>query len=463
MAKRGVGAFLIVVVVLSCWVSTALAQGDTLEVCYRPPQLPPNVNEWIWRFDEKTPSWSFVDQAAFRAAAKRHQAYRWNPDLGRESLARLPKSVRAESCTPRPARKPAANAPPAPPSPPTAQPPPKKEAAEGSGRESGAGDGKGAAEKDASAPAKPPPKPEEPQPESYQHFHERTHKYPGVLPHRDELPPSASNLPNANDAPILPDAKECALPTAAQPVGGAAVPVMTAYQAECKKKTGDGKGVIADRTAVEKAIEEFVLFAGALTLQLDEDLRRPDGKKFGVVGGRNADGLDNPATQVIAAVIQLAPAAASQVEQFMKKAEQAMAKKAPLVVNSVNELGEEAAEALAKEYGPAIAKALQEKAAIGPYKIWKKFTANLGGQWQAHHLLEQKWFKPGPGRLLKGDPDLVPSVILTDAEHKAISKKLSAEARRDSPDTLEGLWRLYQDAYKDYPAWLDAIKSYFGK
>jgi rsbT co-antagonist protein RsbR len=41
----------------------------------------------------------------------------------------------------------------------------------------------------------------------------------------------------------------------------------------------------------------------------------------------------------------------------------------------------------------------------------KKFTAGSGGQLQAHHIVEQKWFKDG---LVKGDPNLAPSVILAE-------------------------------------------------
>jgi hypothetical protein len=310
----------------------------------------------------------------------------------------------------------------------------------------------------APAPEKPPPKPEEPQPESYEHFHARTHKHRGVLPHRDELPPSEANLPDAKDAPILPDAKECALPTPAEPVGAKPVPVLTAYKAHCKKKTGDEKGAVADRTEFEEVLKEWALFVGAVNLRLDEDLNRPDGKKFGVVGGRNANGPDHPVIQAVASLVQLAPALQAPIRAFIKKVNRSIAKKVPAVIKP-GELSEEAAEWLAKQEGAALA--LKEAGTIGPYNLLKKFTAGSGGQLQAHHLVEQKWFKPGPRNLLKGDPDLAPSVILGKTEHAKITAMLEAQKRRVS--TLEDLWSMYTDVYRDYPAWLNAIKSYFGK
>ena len=104
-----------------------------------------------------------------------------------------------------------------------------------------------------------------------------------------------------------------------------------------------------------------------------------------------------------------------------------------------------------------LADALNKNGAIGEYSVMKKFTDKLGGQVQAHHLLEQKFVK----KFALGEADRVPSVILTDAEHKAITAKLKiATAHVETPQQL---WQAYQDAYVDHPSWLAAIKSYFFK
>jgi len=78
---------------------------------------------------------------------------------------------------------------------------------------------------------------------------------------------------------------------------------------------------------------------------------------------------------------------------------------------------------------------------------------------QAHHILEKSVAK----ELKLGNPDQVPSVILTAAEHKAITAKLKAEMKLVNPRTLPEVWAAYQRAYADHPLWLKAIKSYFGK
>jgi hypothetical protein len=386
-----------------------------------------------------------VGAEEFAIRTQNRRVYVYEPDAPIWNNALLKGEDRRNGCTPPPVEKPAADA---------AKPPePPKGGSGGKEKDESVGED---AEKTAAEADDDEGEAEEPQPtyssprvDEYEEYRKRRAKHRSNLPEKtvSALPWNESALPAQEEKPVLPK-----LEVAQRPL-----PMLNA------RPGSGGKGLGEEKTAAEKAIEQFVLFAGALTLQLDEDLHRPDGKKFGIVGGHNADGPDNPATQVIAAVIQLAPAAAAQVEQFMKKAEQAIAKKTPLVVNSVNELGEEAAEALAKEHGAAIAKALAEKGAIGPYKLWQKFTAGLGGQWQAHHILEQQWFRMWGKKL--GDPNLGPSVILTNAEHNAITTKLQVEfgkLGKRSP-TLDEIWQVYQKVYKDCPHWLDAVKSYFNK
>jgi hypothetical protein len=88
----------------------------------------------------------------------------------------------------------------------------------------------------------------------------------------------------------------------------------------------------------------------------------------------------------------------------------------------------------------------------------KKFTDKLGGAYQAHHILEQKFARD----FGLGNADKLPAVILTDAQHKLITAELKvATAKANTPQKL---WIAYQDAYKNYPpSWLDSIASYFVK
>ncbi len=68
----------------------------------------------------------------------------------------------------------------------------------------------------------------------------------------------------------------------------------------------------------------------------------------------------------------------------------------------------------------------------------------------------------------------MPAIILKDWEHKKITKTLNEvrddwlreQAKNWKPGKKlgldkEGLWEIYQVAYKENPEWLRAIKSYF--
>ena len=105
----------------------------------------------------------------------------------------------------------------------------------------------------------------------------------------------------------------------------------------------------------------------------------------------------------------------------------------------------------------ALAASLNKNGAIGPYSKMTQFTDKLGGSYQAHHILEVKSFE----KFKLGKPELGPSVILTDAEHKAITAEL--KVRTAGVETVDELWKAYQKAYADHPHWLDAIREYFVK
>jgi hypothetical protein len=216
-------------------------------------------------------------------------------------------------------------------------------------------------------------------------------------------------------------------------------------------------GECRSNKTVDEVGQQMALAAAMLTLQMNADLKRPDGKKYGVIGGENPDGINHPAAQIAASAVLMATVAA-QSATFKKALMEAIKKKTPLFIKTLGDLSEEAAEALAREHGAAIADALNKVGGIGPYKLWRKFTAGLGGRWQAHHLLEEQMFKKWKQL---GDPDLGPSVILTEAEHKVITARL--RARTKGAETLEQLWEGYKDVYNKNPEYLEAIRSYFEK
>ena len=229
---------------------------------------------------------------------------------------------------------------------------------------------------------------------------------------------------------------------------------------------GDGKGTGPKKSWLEKLAEESA-YAGAIaSQQFNENTK--DGKQYGIPGGKNPDGPNHPVVQAAAGAVLVAAALSpkEKAKEFKKKLVdmyKAALKKgektvAALTFHEMETLGKDAAEELAKKYGRDVAGALNANKAIGPYEVMKKFTDKLGGSFQAHHILEESMIK----KWKLGNPDLGPSIILSDADHKAITAALK-EADTAEADSLKKLWKAYQRAYVDHPEWLDAIKSYFTK
>jgi hypothetical protein len=232
------------------------------------------------------------------------------------------------------------------------------------------------------------------------------------------------------------------------------------------------------KTTAEEAAEQLAYTAAILNLQFNEDTKRPDGKPYGIVGGMNPNGPNDPCLQAMASAVMIATVVLSPAaEAFEKKLETALAKKTPLVMKEMEKVGLDVAEEVAKKLGPQLEKAsakvaagqgeelvrahladaLEKNGAIGPYEVMKQFTDGLGGRWQAHHILEKKMARD----LGLGNADKVPSVILTEAEHKRITAILAKETKKVK--NAKDLWVAYQRAYVDHPTWLAAIREYFDK
>ncbi|MDI3285884.1 hypothetical protein [Polyangium sp. 15x6] len=222
---------------------------------------------------------------------------------------------------------------------------------------------------------------------------------------------------------------------------------------------GTGKGTGKPKTRLEEIALELAIASAIANGEMNADLSRKDGKQFGVIGGTNEDGVDNPIVQAAVATAAIASGVLlGQADKFVKKLEEACAKKAPLILQGTVESSKETAEFLAKQYGADIAHALEQNGAIGAYEVMKKFTDGLGGAYQAHHILEVAM--ADKLRFTKNF-DKLPAVILTEAEHKRITRWLSQ--RRPKNLKADTVWELYEEVYEAYPHWLDAIKPYFGK
>jgi hypothetical protein len=210
-----------------------------------------------------------------------------------------------------------------------------------------------------------------------------------------------------------------------------------------------------------EAISRNLAIAGALS-QMDTsgDPKDPKGSRHGIPGGKNVGGFSFPLLQAGVATLQILTSVGlspkkfiDDIVQFAKRGQRTLIKEADAKVMQV-------ADELIKNAGQyEMAKGLQEMQTIMPFELGQKFTANLGGKFQAHKIFEKRALK-----LLNGREDFekLPSVILTEAEHKEISVALEAAWREVKPQnmTKAKLREIYQDVYKKHPEWLEAIDSF---
>ncbi|MDC3988618.1 hypothetical protein [Polyangium jinanense] len=427
----------------------SLARAE-IRVCVRLPGHP-KMDQWALSGSATvmTQSWQ-----VFTAKTNGLTTFAYDPWAPPENVRFLPPPYNKLQC-PKP--------------PPRPEPAPAKSAPKDPAEENKAGAAPAA---EASEPPKPPPAKEEQAevvPPGVKKMPERPPEKPrpsppppqGVLSN-EPLLPSESTLPKRDEVhpPKCVD-EHCtlvdrggALPERVFRPGAPLSSVASCEQTKegCK---GDGK----PKTRLEEIAQELAIAAAIANGELNADLSRKGGKRFGIIGGTNEDGVDNPIVQAAVATAAIASGVLlGQADKFAKKLEEACAKKAPLIIQGTEELSKETAEFLAKQYGADIAHALEQNGAIGAYEVMSKFTKDLGGAYQAHHLLE----KAMAGRWgLTKELDKIPSVILTEAKHKEITNRLKALTPRARD--LKELWRNYQDAYANYPHWLEAIKPYFFK
>ena len=121
-----------------------------------------------------------------------------------------------------------------------------------------------------------------------------------------------------------------------------------------------------------------------------------------------------------------------------------------------------------ESFGLAMGPSLAEAGVIMPYSRAKIFTRGWEGKFQAHHLLEADMAEKTFDLDAKAIND-IPAIILSDVQHTRITNTLNAERAKILPGVNprdikpHEIWKVYQKAYRDNPAWLDAIEGYFKK
>ncbi|MBK9265385.1 MAG: hypothetical protein IPM54_37070 [Polyangiaceae bacterium] len=237
--------------------------------------------------------------------------------------------------------------------------------------------------------------------------------------------------------------------------------------------------------------------AGALASgDTSGSLKDPNGSRYGIPSGKNAGGPDLLLLQAAAGTFAIIGIPFKSGKEFIETVTRALSQKKVAGILDPKVLSREIAEKLAEEpkkeavkdaidalkrgddkafdalesFGKAMAPSLREAGVILPYSRAKIFTKGWEGKFQAHHALEVDMAEDIFGMDMKAIDD-IPAIVLSEAEHKAITNKLN-QARAKVLDGLrrEGkgaelspsdLWKVYEEVYAGYPSWLDAIKPYF--
>jgi hypothetical protein len=183
------------------------------------------------------------------------------------------------------------------------------------------------------------------------------------------------------------------------------------------------------------------------------------GNRYGATTGQNVGGFSFPPLQAGYALLQILSATGTNAKSFVDDIIQNAKRGQRSLIKEADEKMLKVADELIGSHGRyEMAHGLQEMGTIMPYELGGKFTEKLGGKFQAHKIFEKRAFK----RFNMEGVDKAPCVILTDTKHKEISTKLAAAWKGNETNmTKEQLRKIYQDVYKDFPHWLEAIEPYF--
>jgi hypothetical protein len=243
--------------------------------------------------------------------------------------------------------------------------------------------------------------------------------------------------------------------TATTPKAGSAPPSPTS------SATGQGPAL-----SIFEQIANQMIVAGALAQgNTSTPLNQVGGHRNGMPGGTNVGGFSFPLLQAGVGTFQVLGniGISTSPLKFFKSVSGAAKKGQRSLIEKADKEALEFADKLIEKHGQyEMAKGLEEMQTVMPYAMGEKFTANLGGKFQAHKIFEKRALEKLTGRK---DFDKLPSVILTDAEHKKVTDLLNKAWKEYGPQkmgekvTVEQLRNIYKRAYKDYPHWLEIIES----
>ncbi|TKC96500.1 hypothetical protein E8A74_45010, partial [Polyangium fumosum] len=349
------------------------ARALEFRVCVKPPDVPPGMAQWAYE-QGSAQVWTTRSRVEFTRKVEGRATYIFDPHAPPESVRVLPIPYNTLKCPPPPPR----------PKPAPAKELPKEEKkpedgsakkggskSEGDEERKGGGD-EGSVEKRVEKHRVPQPKEGPPPPP----VSAPAQRQDPVLPRQGVL----------SSEPVLPqrEAKWADKEHGLVDRGGVLPQLVDTEDRKplnvtsCEQ-TKEGCPARPKKTRAGAILEQVVIAGAIFNLQMNEDLHRPDGKEYGIVGGMNADGPNDPRLQAAAAAVMFSPVAMALGNKFMKATSEALARGEKVVIKDVAELSEDAAKYLAEEFGEELAKALAQAEVIGPFRVMRHFTKGYEG------------------------------------------------------------------------------------
>src|SRR5690606_30201507 len=94
---------------------------------------------------------------------------------------------------------------------------------------------------------------------------------------------------------------------------------------------GDAPNKVAEKTWADRLAEQLAYGGAIANQQMNEDVKRPDGKQYGIPGGKNPNGPNSPEAQAAAGAV-LVVAAVLTAGGLERKIQQAVDKGSRLII-----------------------------------------------------------------------------------------------------------------------------------
>ncbi|MDI1445739.1 hypothetical protein [Polyangium sp. 6x1] len=256
------------------------ARALEFRVCVKPPDVPPGLTQWAYEQGSAT-VWTTRSRMEFARKVEGRATFTYDPYAPPESVRVLPIPYNTLKCPP----------PPRPKSPPAKDAPKEEKKAEdgspsqtpgkrGGDEERKGGGDEGSVEKRVEKHRLPQPKEGPPPPRASAPAQQQDPVLPrqGVLPRESILPQQEAKWADKEHGLVD---RGGALPQLVDTADRKPLNVTSCEQ------TKEGCPARKQKTRAGAILEQVVIAGAIFNLQMNEDLYRPDGKEYGIVGGMN--------------------------------------------------------------------------------------------------------------------------------------------------------------------------------